>query len=196
MPNERTDPGAIPTAPTPAQRADMEAHAIVAEGAIVRNLGPGETPKRAPDEVHPDGVQRRHGAYIGSPSLEEAERFGNPIVPYDSSGHKVHPSDAFSKPIYADVEQARAFGGSGGTLEPGKNYRVVEKIDPVSGELVRTKLGMNGEVLDEQREPGPNQRTTTAGVRHGETTQDAQQRQDEERRRQYRRDTEPNGPVL
>lgn len=167
--------------------ADRRAHALAAEGQIVRTLGPGETPKRAEDIVHEDGT-RKHGELIGSPSLEEAEAHGNPILPVDSSGHKVHPSDAFSKPIMADVERARGFGGAADAS--AETYRVTERIDPQTGELVRQKIGEGGEVLDEQREPAPQMSGSRMGLRREDTVDERDQRY-----QQYRRD-ESNGPVL
>jgi hypothetical protein len=194
------DPGLIPPL-TEAQRADMLAHARINETTLVHRLGPGETPKRMSDEVHPDGIQRRPGAYVGSPSVEDAEAWGNPVLPYDSSGHKVHPADAFSHPVRGDIDTARGFGGtadlSAAVLEPGGKYLVTERIDPLTNELVRTKLGLNGEILDEQREPGPT--TVRQGLRDDPTLQARQerdardQRHNEETMRQHRTD---NGPIL
>lgn len=186
-----TNAGDIP-ALSDAQKADMRTHALAAEATIARNLGPGETPKRLEDVVHGDG-SRKHGEYVGSPGLEEAEKWGNPLMPYDASGHKVHPADGLSRPTRADVETALGFGGAGGNITANTagansasgpnagNYTVSEHIDPASGELVRQKIGVNGEILDEQREAAPGQH----GMRHASPQS-----------RRYDANTNENGPVL
>lgn len=96
---------------------DIEAHkttlldaAFSNVGYSGRRLGPGETPTMAGDQIH--GLTPREHA-------DAAEALGNPALPRDASGHKVHPADAYSGwggPVPGD-RTATSFGGSGAGVD-------------------------------------------------------------------------------
>jgi hypothetical protein len=149
---------------------DVADHTRAEQAELAKRLGPGETPKREADIIAADG-SRRHGAWSGTVSLEEAEALGNPIIPYDQTGHKMHPADAYGGLLRPDGRLASGFGGSGQgvqadqrTLTAGE--RVTEHVDPTTGELVRTLHAADGQVLDQQREPGPGLHPHAQGVMH------------------------------
>lgn len=77
-----------------------------------RRLGPGETPVLPGDHSEAQLVQ------TDRQRSDAAEAIGNPILPRDASGHKVHPADAFSQqPALANDRTATSFGGSGAGVE-------------------------------------------------------------------------------
>lgn len=96
---------------------DIEAHkatlldaAFQNVGVSSRRLGPGETPTLVGDQIH--GMTAREHA-------DAAEALGNPALPRDASGHKVHPADAYSgwgAPVPGD-RTASSFGGSGAGVD-------------------------------------------------------------------------------
>lgn len=55
-----------------------------------RRIDPSETPTLDGDH------DERLAAMTDAQRSDEAERLGNPVLPYDASGHKMHPSDALS----------------------------------------------------------------------------------------------------
>lgn len=100
--------------------ADMEANRVAladsvfagVEGSTVgRRLGPGETPTLAGDDAALLGLHPRERA-------DRAEAMGNPVLPRDASGHKVHPADAFSGADRIPADRtATSFGGTGAGVD-------------------------------------------------------------------------------
>lgn len=77
------------------------------------NLGAGETPKIPGDDGSLAPGFRADNARA---SAGIAERQGNPALPLDASGHKVHPADVLGAGAASgrtDPAKAAAFGGSG-----------------------------------------------------------------------------------
>jgi hypothetical protein len=100
--------------------ADLQANKAILVDSIFANvgvtggrrLGSGETPVMPGD--HSDAVL----AMTPAQRADAAEAMGNPILPRDASGHKVHPSDAFSQIAGTPSDRtATSFGGNGQGVE-------------------------------------------------------------------------------
>lgn len=100
--------------------ADLNAHkSLLVDSAFAnigaaagRRLGPGETP------VMPGDHSEAQLVMTDAQRANSAEAIGNPILPYDASGHKVHPADAFggSSEVPRD-RTASSFGGNGAGVD-------------------------------------------------------------------------------
>lgn len=117
-------------------------------------LGAGETAK-----VPADTGEMAPGYRADNPTANAAlaERQGNPALPLDASGHKMHPADALGTGAASgrtDPAKAAAFGGSG-TGAPAANRRDAAfaqggGTDVATSEIVQAEK-TSGQLAAEQR---------------------------------------------
>lgn len=118
-------------------------------------LGAGETPKIAADD---GGLAPGYRADDPRVNADIAESQGNPALPRDASGHKVHPADALGAGVAdsrTDPAKAASFGGSG-TGAPAADRRDAALAagrvgDPLAGADVSNPSKTPGQIAAEQR---------------------------------------------